>query len=360
MKQPVKYWAVLLVVGLGAGTLPLGAAELPPPELGGPRPGVDIVVGQAGTHPTEVMDILGMDVPEVLGAGPQITFEGTQPGYVYGQQAVFVITGSDRPWRINITGTAMNLQGGSPDQYIPTSRVEVRDAKKPTDWVSLSGGPRLENPAGEADMWMQIEFRILLEPGDAPGQYQGDVFLEWLLAPVGAEPPAGGSIPLELHLNLVEFFSVTSDLTLTFTAGVKGYDAGWFYSNEGRLTVTSNTDFAITFTVAPDLVGPGTSGEHQLETVLRLRQPRESETPVWETWGDLGNDESGAPDPPGNPWDYPADPGAPWPGSVQKTGGGATQGVNDIGITGGVYRNDFSDLPGEYNSTCLLTVTQVP
>ena len=335
---------------LGAAVWPLWAVELPPPELGGPRPGVDIVVGQAGSQPQSVGEVLAMSTGVIETGGPHITFEATEPGYVYGQQAVFIITGSDQPWRIAVTGTAMALEGGSPDQYIPKTRIEMRDGKKPTGWVSIDGGPMLQNPAGEEDMWMQIEFRIKVEAGDAPGHYPGDVMLEWLL-----QSGAGGQIPLELHLNVAEFFTVTIEPDLVFP-DTQGDLAGWIYSNESTLTVDTNLDFYLAISTGADLVG-GNPGGQEIETALRVRQPIGDGT-LWDTWGDLGGDVSGQTDPdwaeafpPGE------DAGAPWPGSVDEAGLITTQGLNEIGLTAGAWRASVEDVPGDYTTTITITVS---
>lgn len=229
MKQSSRWWTVAAIVLLGAAVWPAGAVELPPPEQGGPRPGVDIVVGPAGSQPQSVGEVLAMGAESIIpAAGPQITFEATEPGWVYGQQAVFVITGSTEPWRIIVTGTAMNLEGGSPGQSIPIARIQVRDGKKPTGWMVLGG--ELQNPAGAEDMWMQIEFRIDVEAGDAAGHYQGDVFLEWQLA-----SGAGGEIPLELHLNIGGVMTFTADYSVIYFHIGRSNPGGGNYEMEQAL-----------------------------------------------------------------------------------------------------------------------------
>jgi len=343
MQRSSRWWTVAAIVLLGAAVWPLWAVELPPPELGGPRPGVDIVVGQAGSQPQSVGDVLAMSTRIIETGGPQITFEATESGYVYGQQAVFIITGLDQPWRIAVTGTAMTLEGGSPDQYIPTSRVEMRDAKKPTGWVSIDGGPMLQNPAGEEDMWMQVEFRILVEAGDAAGPYQGDVMLEWLL-----QSGAGGSIPMELHLNVSEFFAVSFDFTELSLDTEAGDFEGWAYSTtEGTLFVRSNRDFQISVSPAPDLTGPN---DHELETALRFREPTGTGA-NWMTWGDLGGDASGQ----SSPWGTSPDPGSPWPGAL--SGLIYTLGDNYIGVSAAGYRQQLLDPAGDYNSIITITIS---
>ncbi len=169
---------------------------------------------------------------DLLG-GKHITFQATEPGYVYGQPAVFIHRG--RPWRITITGTAMALEGGSPDQYIPQSRIEIRDAQKPTAWVSIAGGPMLQNPGGEADKWIQIEFRILVEISDAPGHYQGDVVLEWMLQPKPGQPPPGGSIPLQLHLDIEGVMTLTADYSVIYFHIGRSSPGGGNYEMEKAL-----------------------------------------------------------------------------------------------------------------------------
>ena len=348
MQQWAKSCVLALAMSLAVGAAPLWSAALPPPELGGPRPGVDIIVGPAGTQPANLGDVLAMSAQSLVPTGgPHTTFEATEPGYVYGQQALFIITGSDRPWRITVTGTAMNLDGGSPDQYIPPSRIEVRDAKKPTAWVSLAGGPELQNLAGEADQWMQIEFRIWVESGDAPGAYQGDVFLEWMLQPDPGDPAPTGSIPLELHLNVAEFLAVSFDFTELSLGALAGDFQGWAYSDEGTLLVRSNCGFQISVNPGPDLTGPD---GHELETVLRFREPAGTGA-HWTTWGDLGGDAHGQ----SAPWGTSPDPGSPWPGSL--TGLIPTLGDNSIGVTAAAYRQGVRDLAGDYSSTITITIS---
>jgi len=134
------------------------------------------------------------------GGGPVseiVNFRVIGVGYVYGQQPVIIATDSTQPWKITATGTVMHLAGGSADHYIPLSRIEVREANLPTTWVSLSGGPELQNLAGEPKKQMQVEFRILVAADDAPGQYEGDVNLDWILQP---PPDASGSVSVVLKL----------------------------------------------------------------------------------------------------------------------------------------------------------------
>ncbi len=333
---------------LCVGMVPLGAVELPPPEQGGPQPGVDIVVGDAGAQPADIGEVLALGAPGVVGAGPQITFQATEPGWVHGQQAVFVITGSPRPWMMSITGTAMALEAGSPDQYIPQTRIEVHDAKKPTDWATLSGGSELWNLAGEKDMWMQIEFRILVEAGDAAGHYKGDVFLEWTLLPEGGQLATTGSIPLELHLDIPQFFEVSFDFTELNFGTLSADFQGWAYSDtEGTLFVRSNRDFQISINPGPDLTGPD---DHELETALCFRQPTGSGA-HWMTWGDLGADPNGQ----SPPWGGAPDPGSPWPGAL--SGLIYTQGDNYIGVSAAAYRQGVRDPAGDYNSIITITVS---
>ncbi|MFO7945946.1 MAG: hypothetical protein R6V19_03945 [Armatimonadota bacterium] len=198
------------------------------------------MMGEAGSEPQDLDAVMSDIDHETQESGPQITFEGTEPGYVYGDQATFVITSSDRPWRINISGTPMQLQGGTTEQQIPMSRIEVRDAKKPTEWAPLSGGPQLENAAGEEEQWMQIEFRILLEAGDVPGYYVNDVFMEWMLQPLPGEEPQTGSIPLELHLNIEANLQVAVEQNVMyFHYGVD--QVGTSLENDFNVHMSTNT-----------------------------------------------------------------------------------------------------------------------
>lgn len=283
----------------------------------------------------------------------------TDVGYAYGVEPVYPMLPTDSPWIITVTTAPLQLEGGTPQQTIPPVRVQVHDLKSDPDgtgWVDCSGQSGVMDYIGDRDGWLYLEFRILVQYVDRPGHYVGSARLEFTVYPPGWDEPYTGQIPLELHLNVPELFSVQLDPELSFPDTQGNYE-GWMYTEkEGRLTVSGNLDFNLQISAGDDLTGPGTR-TGQIETALRLRQPWGTGA-LWSTWGDLGGDLSGH----GKPTDWigAVDPSAPWPGTVQSPGYVTSQGINEIGLSGAAWRSGVQDLAGDYSGALTITVSPMP
>ena len=315
--------------------------------------GLFAIEGEAGSDPFALVDPAAP--PPVVGAGPKLWYDATGPGWVYSYNTVFVLTGSDRPWVLQMSALPMLKEDGTPDERIELTDIEARDAVAPTAWATIDGNPRWSNLAGNPDQYLELEFRINVRPEHVAGHYICHVTLQWAMPPVGALPPASGTIPLELHLDVPEMMSVEMvDQILDF-GETDGNESGWIYTDEGLLRITSNVDFSMSIS-GGDLVtrceGDETL-EHRIQTALRLRAPLASGAD-WQTWGDLGGDASGAPT---SPWDIDPDDGSPWPGDVMSPAAVIqTAGNNLIGITGAAWRQASGDVAGEYGTTVTITV----
>jgi len=167
------------------------------------------------------------------------------------------------------------------------------------------------------------------------------------MPPVGALPPASGTIPLELHLTVPEMFSASiENNSLTIPTDTR--DCGWAYSEgEATLRVAGNCAFDLRIDSGPDLAQTGGA----MPTALRLRQT-EGGGPDFDVWGDLGGTEHGQADP---PWAVAESAGSPWPGSV--IGGVGAPGSTAIGISAAAWRGGYSDPHGDYTTSVVITVS---
>lgn len=355
MTQRLQRRLCLSAVGLLLGVTVAFAAPRPP----GPN---SIVVNLA--PPTAAVP----DAPREVGSALQLADSpvakihhyGTGVGYVLGVEPVYTMLPRNAPWEIKVVCEPLALDGGTPAQAIPPSRVQFHELKSDpggNGWVDCSGEGSLYDFVGDADGWLYLESRIELEYVDAPGHYVGNAYLEFTVYPEGWPEPYTGRIPLEIHLNMVPVLGVTLEPELIFP-NTEGNFNGWMYTtNEAKLTVSSNVNFTISIDTAGDLAGPGTQ-THQIETALRLWQPWGSGS-LWGTWADVGDDESGHGTP--DQWATVArDPGGPWPGAVQNPGVVVTQGINEIGLRGAAYRQGVQDLAGDYASPLTITISTLP
>jgi hypothetical protein len=277
--------------------------------------------------------------------GPQLYFTATGPGYVYTASDLFVLTGSTRPWAIQARGGALQHDNGS--AKVTLSNVEVRDAASDVDWLSLDGTPMWQNPDGNPEQYVQLEFRINVSYAHVAGHYQGDVVLEWGMPPMNGMPATGGTIPVTLHLDVPEMLSASLEgNSLTIPTDTR--DAGWARSDsEVTLEVNSNGLFDLRMDAGPDLA----NGDASMPTALRVRQIA-GDGEAWDVWGDLGDSAHGQSEP---PWTVSEAAGSPWPGTVVS--GVGAPGITAVGISAAAWRSGYDDPKGQYTSSIVITVS---
>ena len=277
-------------------------------------------------------------------AGPVLDFNATTVGWVYSYPVV-VINPELAPWEVTVNAGNF-LLSTDPSRVIPRSRIQFRVPGQ-TDWANVPGS--VAKAASQS--WMQVEFRVEVTYADPPGTYLADAALAWA---IDSAVPTEGSIPLELHLHIPEFFAVSLEPSTLDFGTTPGDFVGWIYSNEATLRVLSNVDYQISLSSGADLTG---AASYQLPTALRLRLPVGTGA-TWGTWGDLGGTPHGQAT---DPWSVPLDGGSPWPGAVGGPAGTGiipTVGDNPIGLTAGAWRSGVVDLAGDYTTALVLTVSQ--
>ncbi|MGI5819714.1 MAG: hypothetical protein ACOX9R_16645 [Armatimonadota bacterium] len=311
-----------------------------------PAPEPTLLAIEAESH-DEVFEAIPqlMEADEPLLTGPQLYFTATDVGWVYNPSHIFVLTGSTRPWRVFVAGDPLVHDDGNAS--VPRANVEVRDLAAGGPWQSLDGTPMFQNLSGNPDQYIELEFRILVEYGHIAGHYQGDVTLSWAMPASGGLPATSGVIPLTLHLDVPEFFSVSTDVTQLRFPEESGASEGWIYSETGHLYITSNRDYQISLSQADDLTGPE---DFKLPTAMILTNVTEA-APEWASWGYLGGTAQAVAE---TPWAGDPDDDSPWPGSIGTVH--ETYGSNTYEMDFGAFRGGLGDPEGEYSTTIVITV----
>ena len=333
-------WTLTLLVIVASATVAF-AQEMPPPS----PDGMFAVEGEKGTDPRVLLSEAQQD-ELVMTAGPQIQVVAEGPGWAYSTFPLYVVTGSTRPWRMVLDAGPMLLDGGGGEQ-ISLTDVEARDGLTPTTWASLDGTALWQNLSGNPEQYLALEFRINVRPDHTAGHYVSQMTLNWVMPPSDGLPPATGTIPMELHLDVPEMFSVTTDVSsLTFPED-SGAAEGWIYSDTGHLNISTNLDYQVSLTVGEDLTGPDS---YQIPTAMMLTNTTPA-APEWAAWGYLGDDAETLST---APWAGDPDPDSPWPGTV----GAVQQGLGDNtwDIDFGAWREGLNDPQGDYSTTIVITV----